>query len=178
MKTRLLQQLIRYGALAVLSGILMTSFIPTQAQTPSSTESIPQLTACIPDWDGFYQRTKIVSSTRFNQKDYYLLHAYQVGSEDPDNLVISVPATGGTCQQEFLDVGGNEPCLSKVLGNPIGRELTLGLYQRELEALGRDQVQANIEKAAASREQVPWCEETIWSLQQLNFSIPNNVVPR
>jgi len=176
MMSRLWQQFMKYGTLAILSAVFITSFIPTPAQT--SAELSRQLAACIPDWDGFYQRTELVASTRFEQKDYYLLHAYQVGSEDPDNLVISVPITGGNCQEEFLDVGGNEPCLSNVLGNPVGRELTLGLYQREVETLGRDGVQANIEQAAAGREPVHWCEETIWSLQELNFQIPNNVVPK
>lgn len=67
--------------------------------------------------------------------------------------------------------------MSKALGNPVGRELTLGLYEQQVEKFGRDEVRANIRESATSSEQVQWCQETIWSLRQLGFEIPKNVVP-
>ena len=135
-----------------------------------------QVKACFPEWEGYFERSEFISQANDQQKDYYLIHLYQPQTEFPDLLVISLPVGGGDCIQEVLNITGDDISLSAALNNPqIGRQLTLELYQREIEKFGRESVQQHLNETAQSSSSIEWHEEDIWALQQLGFSIPKNV---
>ena len=132
--------------------------------------------ACIPDWNGYFERSELVSQTQADAKEYFLLYLYQPGTQSPDPLVISRPVGGGECTQEFLNVTGDDVSLSQALGSrEVGRQLTLGIYQKDLERLGRDGLQRHVNEAASGAAPVEWHDEHVWALQQLGIVIPDNV---
>jgi hypothetical protein len=157
---------------------LFVAFLIVVGAIHPSTASVPteQLQACIPDWDGYFDRVELIGQTRYRGKDYFLLYLYQPKTQYPDPLVISLPTEGGHCTQEFLNVTGDDISLSQALGNrEIARQLKLSFYQQELKKLGREGLQRSINEKASEGDRLEWFEEDVWALQQLGIAIPANV---
>ncbi|NBD15510.1 MAG: hypothetical protein GVY04_04995 [Cyanobacteria bacterium] len=181
--SRLWKQFLKYSILAISSFALVTSFSPTQAQQPLQNVR-DQLVACFPEgYKGESNDLRSISSTRFDETDYYLFHGYQKvqghsNKKYIDNLIISVPVRGGSCKQEYFGYANMQPCFSEAVGTPVARQLALKELKQEVETLGRDRVRANLNQFATRDEQQQWCEETIWSYRQLGFEIPDNVIAK
>ena len=144
------------------------------AQDNYNATKLKGLEACYPDWSGYFERSELISKATDEEKEYFLLYLYQPNTTDPDPLVISLPLKGGDCTEEFLSVTGDDIALSDALNDVnIGRKLTLGLYQKELENLGKEGLQDYINEVAQVNSH--WHEEDIWALKQLGLSIPENV---
>ena len=138
---------------------------------------VPGLESCYPgsDYPGIFERSELISQASDGEKEYFLIYLYEPDFPYPDRLIISRPAQGGDCTQEWLDVTGDDLALSRGLNNPqIGRLLKLGMYQKKLETFGREGLQDYINEAA--QESSSWYKEDIWALKQLGLSIPENVI--
>ncbi|MBP0019421.1 MAG: hypothetical protein J7647_17940 [Cyanobacteria bacterium SBLK] len=157
--------------------LVTTLLVVGTGDRSSAGVTVEALQTCIPDWNGFFARSEIVGSTQYEGKEYVLLHLYQPDTPFPDPLVVSRPVGGGDCTQEFLDISGSDVSLAEVLGErEIGRQLTLALYRGELERLGREGLQQQVNEAAEGENAVEWWDEEVWALRQLGIEIPSNVV--
>ena len=157
----------------IIQSLLFASAV-VLAQDNFNATKLPGLEACYPDWSGYFERSELVSQARDEEKEYFFIRLYQPNTKDPDRLVISQPLEGGNCNQELLDITGDALSLSKGLNNrQIGYQLTLGLYQKELESLGAEGLQNYLKEVAQVNPY--WHEEQIWALKQLGLSIPENV---
>jgi hypothetical protein len=157
---------------------LFVAFLIVVGASHPSTASIPteKLQACIPNWNGYFDRVELIGQTRYRGKDYFLLYLYQPKTQYPDPLIISLPAEGGNCTQEFLNVTGDDISFSKALKNrEIGRQLKLSFYQQKFKQLGREGLQRYVNEKASEGFQLEWYEEDVWALQQLGITIPANV---
>ncbi len=141
-------------------------------------QSIGELEACIPSWDGFFNgsKTRIVASTTEGDKEYHLLHLYQIDSDYANPLVVSTSTQGGDCQQEYLDISGSNISLPDALGGDVGQRLVDALYERDLERLGKEGLQQKAEEVAGQKDsQVIWRKDDVTALKKLNITIPSNV---
>lgn len=159
-------------ALASLAGVLVVSISDAQTQTDSNGQLPAALNACIPSVQ--VAQVSLVSKARSDGVDYYLLSAKELNDTQGTDLIISL--TGSRCHQVFYNPMGDPIPLAESVEQGIARQLTLGRYRRELNKIGREAFQRQINSAADTEKQVVWWDEQVWALQQLGLKVPTNVV--
>lgn len=152
-----------------------------------------QVMPCIPDNPpGFIKEVEIAGQAEVDGTTYYYFYAYQSevpeNPENPDdptapnyegypsNLVISV--TDGTCSMDHFNPMNDPIPLAQTLEQEVARLLTLDRYQRTIEQIGRDGLQARIDSWAEDpgvNGTTLWDEEQ-WALEQLGMDIPESLI--
>ena len=156
----------------IIKSILLASQILIAQGDFNSTRLIG-LEACYPNWD-IYETSKLISQAWNEEKEYFLIYLYEPNFPYPVTLVISRPLKGRECTQEWFNHMGDDVSLYRALKErQIARQLTLGMYEKEIEELGKEYLQNHINEVAKVNS--TWREENIWALKQLGFSIPPNV---
>ena len=162
----------RFGVLFWLGvmeaiALTLTSHLPIQAQAGG----IPAvLNSCIPS--NQVARAELIGTTRLQETEYYLLAAYEQGDEVGSDLVIS--AAGGACKRILYNPMGDRLALSSQVPQAVARQLTLQRYQREIDRIGREAFQQQVNQST-SGESITWYDEEIWALKQLGISVPDTV---
>jgi hypothetical protein len=155
--------------MGVIGAIALTfaAHLPIQAQT----SGIPEVVnSCIPS--NQVARSELIGSTRLQDRDYYLLTAYEQGDDVASDLVIA--ASGESCERIFYNPMGDRLALSSTVPQAVARQLTLQRYQREIQRIGQQAFQQQVNQAASSGS-VTWYDEEVWALQQLGITVPANV---
>jgi hypothetical protein len=162
---------------AVLVSILGIGFVVTASPRALRAQVPDSVAACIP------QRIRkpiaqvnSIANHVFEGETYYLLGLLEEGEPaDAPPALLVVKTVGQDCQEVFFNPGGESVQLAGSMPLTVARRLTLGLYEHEIEEIGREKFQADLIKAAGSRDSVTWFDEEIWALKQLGISIPSNV---
>ncbi len=156
----------------IIKSILLASSV-FLAQGNFNSTRVLGLEACYPNW-GIYETSKLISQAWNEEKEYFLIYLYLPNWEYPQPLVISRPLKGRECTQEWFNHMGDDVSLYRALNErQIARQLTLGMYEKELETVTKEDLQNHINEVA--KVNPDWREENIWALKQLGFSIPSNV---
>jgi hypothetical protein len=154
--------------LVLVVAIALSTF-PSQAE---SGEVPAVVTQCIPQQTRqAITRTALIGSTRLQGKEYYLLAAYS--QNEAADLIISV--TGDRCTEEFFNPMGDPIPLASAVPEAVAQQLTLARYQQRIDREGKETLQQQIDRSAASTENPAWFAEEVWALQQLSITIPENV---
>jgi hypothetical protein len=153
---------------AVMVAIALSTF-PSHAES----EEVPAVvTQCIPQQTRqVITRTALIGSTSLQGKEYYLLAAYS--QNEAADLIISV--TGDRCTEEFFNPMGDPIPLASAVPEAVAQQLTLARYQQRISREGKEALQQQIDRSAASTENPTWFAEEVWALQQLGITIPDNV---
>jgi hypothetical protein len=156
-------------AFLVLVVAIALSIFPSQAEG----EEVPAVvTQCVPQQTRQpITRTALIGSTQLQGKEYYLLAAYS--QNEAADLIISV--TGDRCTEEFFNPMGDPIPLASAVPEAVAQQLTLARYQQRIEREGKETLQQQIDRSAASAESPAWFAEEVWALQQLGITIPKNV---
>jgi hypothetical protein len=154
--------------LVLVVAIALSTF-PSQAEG----EEVPAVVnQCIPQQTRQpITRTVLIGSTRSQGKEYYLLAAYS--QNEATDLIISV--TGDRCTEEFFNPMGDPIPLASAIPEAVAQRLTLARYQQRIDREGKETLQQQIDRSAASTENPAWFAEEVWALQQLGITIPENV---
>jgi hypothetical protein len=153
---------------AVMLAIALSTF-PSQAE---SEEVSAVVTQCVPrQTRQAITRTALIGSTRLQGKEYYLLAAYS--QNEAADLIISV--TSDRCTEEFFNPMGDPIPLASAVPEAVAQQLTLARYQQRIDREGKETLQQQIDRSAASTENPAWFAEEVWALQQLGITIPENV---
>ncbi len=167
--------------------------VAAQSETPDAATLREQVMACIPDNPpGIVEAVEVAGLAEVDGTDYIYLYAYDTeipanteNSNDPtapnyeaypSNLVISV--TDGACEMEHFNPMGDPIPLAQTLDQEVARLLTLDRYQRTIEQIGRDGLQARINRWAedsGGNGSYLWDEEQ-WALEQLGMAIPESLL--
>lgn len=160
--------------LLVVLGILLTiglGYLPLDAQTPSIPETVHR---CIPQQTRQpIIRSELIGSSRLQGKDYYLLATYTENNQQPTNLIISV--TNGRCEEVFFNPMGDRVPFASVVPQSIAQQLTLARYRQEIQRIGKDRFQQQVNQGAAATRNPTWFAEEVWALRQLGITVPANV---
>jgi hypothetical protein len=160
--------------LLIVVGMLVTiglSYLPLDAQTSGIPETVSR---CIPQQTRQpIVRSELIGSTRLQGKDYYLLATYTENSQQPNNLIIAV--TNGSCEEVFFNPMGDRVPFANVVPQSVAQQLTLAQYRREIQHIGQDRFQQQVNQGAASTQSSVWFAEEVWALQQLGITVPANV---
>ena len=159
-------------ALTSLLGVLVVGIVSVNSQTNNSVQLPAALKPCIPSAQ--VAKAEFVSKTRWDKVEYYLLSAYELNDTQGTDLVISLK--GDRCKQVFYNPMGDPISLASAVGRQVARQLTLGRYQREIEEIGREKFQQQINESVSQVQQVVWWDEEVWALQQLKLKLPQNVI--
>jgi hypothetical protein len=154
--------------LVLMVAIALSTF-PSQAES----EEVPAaVTQCVPQQTRqAITRTALIGSTRFQDKEYYLLSAYS--QNEAADLIISV--TSDRCTEEFFNPMGDPIPLASAVPEAVAQQLTLARYQQRIDREGKEALQQQVDRSAASTENPTWFAEEVWALQQLGITIPENV---
>jgi hypothetical protein len=160
--------------LLIVVGMLLTiglGYLPLDAQTPDIPETVSR---CIPQQTRQpIARSELISSTRLQGKDYYLLASYTENNQQPTNLIVAV--TNGRCEEVFFNPMGDRVPFASVVPRSVAQQLTLAQYRREIQRIGKDRFQQQVSQSAASNQNPIWFAEEVWALQQLGIAVPTNV---
>ncbi|MDX2241104.1 MAG: hypothetical protein NW224_10510 [Leptolyngbyaceae cyanobacterium bins.302] len=155
-------------------GILFTiglGSLPLDAQTPGISETVSR---CIPQQTRQpIVRSELIGSSRLQGKDYYLLATYTENNQQPTNLIITV--ANGSCEELFFNPMGDRIPFASVVPQSVAQQLTLAQYRREIERIGNDRFQQQVNQGAASTQNPTWFAEEVWALRQLGITVPANV---
>jgi hypothetical protein len=155
-------------------GMLLTiglGYLPLDAQTTGIPETVSR---CIPQQTRQpIVRSELIGSSRLQGKDYYLLTTYTENSQTPTNLIIAV--TNGRCEEVFFNPMGDRVPFASVVPQSVAQQLTLARFRREIQRLGKDRFQQQVNQGAASTQNPTWFAEEVWALRQLGIAIPANV---
>ncbi|NJR60648.1 MAG: hypothetical protein HC769_18555 [Cyanobacteria bacterium CRU_2_1] len=155
-------------------GMLLTiglGYLPLDAQTPGIPETVSR---CIPQQTRQpIVRSELIGSSRLQGKDYYLLATYTENSQAPTNLIIAV--TNGRCEEVFFNPMGDRVPFASVVPQSVAQQLTLARFRREIQRLGKDRFQQQVNQGAATTRNPTWFAEEVWALRQLGIAIPANV---
>ena len=155
-------------------GMLLTiglGYLPLNAQTAGIPETVSH---CIPQQTRQpIVRSELIGSSRLQGKDYYLLATYTESSQAPTNLIIAV--TNGSCEEVFFNPMGDRVPFASIVPQSVAQQLTLARFRREIQRLGKDRFQQQVNQGAASTQNPTWFAEEVWALQQLGIAIPANV---
>jgi hypothetical protein len=163
----MMKMILRVFLVLIVAIALSTS--PSQAE---SREVPTVVTQCIPQQTRQpITRTALIGSTRSQGKEYYLLAAYS--QNEAVDLIISV--TGDRCTEEFFNPMGDPIPLASAVPESVAQQLTLARYQQRIDREGKETLQQQIDRSAASTENPAWFAEEVWALQQLGITIPKNV---
>ena len=166
-----------------------------QSETPDAATLREQVMACIPDTPpGIVEAVEVAGLAEVDGANYIYFYAYDTpevpanteNSNDPtapnyeaypSDLVISVAADGACAMEHFNPMGDPIP-LAQNLDREVARRLTLDRYQRTIEQIGRDGLQARINRWAEDpgvQGAYLWDEEQ-WALEQLGMAIPDSLL--
>jgi hypothetical protein len=155
-------------------GMLLTiglGYLPLDAQTTGIPETVSR---CIPQQTRQpIVRSELIGSSRLQGKDYYLLATHTENSQAPTNLIITV--TNGRCEEVFFNPMGDRVPFASVVPQSVAQQLTLARFRREIQRLGKDRFQQQVNQGAASTQNPTWFAEEVWALRQLGIAIPANV---
>lgn len=155
-------------------GMLLTiglGYLPLNAQTAGIPETVSH---CIPQQTRQpIVRSELIGSSRLQGKDYYLLATYTESSQAPTNLIIAV--TNGSCEEVFFNPMGDRVPFASVVPQSVAQQLTLARFRREIQRLGKDRFQQQVNQGAASTQNPTWFAEEVWALRQLGITVPANV---
>lgn len=204
MSKRMPGQIFRRSALVLLGAIAVAIFglkfdtvtVSAQQQTPVQPDAQvlqEQVMSCIPDNPpGIVKEVQLAALAEVEDTTYYYFYAYQSevpeNPENPDdptapnyegypsNLVISV--ADGTCSMDHFNPMNDPIPLAQTLEWGVARLLVLDRYQRTIEQIGRDGLQARIDswaEDAGVNGTTLWDEEQ-WALEQLGMDIPASLI--
>ena len=160
--------------LLIVVGMLLTiglGYLPLDAQTTDIPETVSR---CIPQQTRQpIVRSELIGSSRLQGKDYYLLATYTENNQQPTNLIVAV--TNGSCEELFFNPMGDRIPFARVVPQPVAQQLTLAQYRREIEHIGNDRFQQQVNQVAAATQNPTWFAEEVWALQQLGITVPANV---
>ena len=167
--------------------------VVAQSETPDAVTLREQVMTCIPDDPpGIVEAVEVAGLAEVDGTDYIYFYAYDTAipentenSNDPtapnyeaypSNLVISL--TDGACEMEHFNPMGDPIPLAQTLDQEVARRLTLDRYQRTIEQIGRNGLQARINRWAEDpgvQGAYLWDEEQ-WALEQLGMAIPESLL--
>lgn len=174
-RTRTSASKIPHSFLLALSTVFAVVVVTTASANPpkEQNQQMPAaLQPCVPS--NQVAKTELVSKTRSENTEFYLLSAYEANDTQATDLIISLQ--GDRCKEVFFNPMGDAIPLANSVGKQVARQLTLGRYQREIKKIGREKFQQQIDETAAEAKQVAWWDEEVWALQQLGLKVPPNVV--
>ncbi|MEM6432419.1 MAG: hypothetical protein AAF773_00960 [Cyanobacteria bacterium P01_D01_bin.115] len=167
--------------------------VAAQSETPDAATLREQVMACIPDSPpGIVEAVEVAGLAEVDGTHYVYFYAYDTrvpeNPENPDDptaanyeaypsdLVISL--TDGVCAMGHFNPMGDPIPLAQTLDQVVARQLTLDRYQRTIEQIGRDGLQARINSWAEDpgvQGAYLWDEEQ-WALEQLGMAIPASLL--
>ncbi len=160
--------------LSLAVGMLLTiglGYLPLGAQTPGIPEIVSR---CIPQQTRQpIVRSELIGSSRLQDKDYYSLATHTEDSQAPTNLIIAV--MNGRCEEVFFNPMGDRVPFASVVPQSVAQQLTLARFRREIQRLGKDRFQQQVNQGAASTRNPTWFAEEVWALRQLGIAVPANV---
>lgn len=160
--------------LLIVVGMLLTiglGYLPLDAQTTGIPETVSH---CIPQQTRQpIVRSELIGSSRLQGKDYYLLATYTENNQQPTNLIVAV--TNGRCEEVFFNPMGDLVPFTSVVPQSVAQQLTLAQYRREIQRIGKDRFQQQVNQSAASTRNPIWFAEEVWALRQLGITVPANV---
>ena len=146
--------------------------------------------ACIPNNPpGIVKNVDLGATATVDDRTYYFFYAYdgpipenpepsdpnQPNYEGyPSNLVISVNAQG--CRMDHFNPMNDPIPLAQTLPRDVARLLTLDRYERTIEQIGRDGLQARINSWEATPLGSKLWDEEQWALEQLGMDIPPELI--
>jgi hypothetical protein len=160
--------------LLIVVGMLLTiglGHLPLDAQTPDISETVSR---CIPQHTRQpIVRSELIGSRRLQGKDYYLLATYTENNQQPTNLIVAV--TNGRCEEVFFNPMGDRVPFASAVPRSVAQQLTLAQYRREIQRIGKDRFQQQVNQGAVSTPNPIWFAEEVWALRQLGITVPANV---
>ena len=160
--------------LLIVVGMLLTiglGYLPLDAQTTDIPEPVSR---CIPQQTRQpIVRSELIGSSRLQGRGYYLLATYTKNNQQPTNLIVAV--TNGSCEELFFNPMGDRVPFASVVPQSVAQQLTLAQYRREIQRIGKDRFQQQVNQGAAATQNPTWFAEEVWALQQLGITVPANV---